>query len=85
METAAEVKKEPNDHKLVTVELDGNPKNVLKGKYLVKDFKIAVGALADYELDEVIDGIFKPLNDNDEIHIKGGEVFVSHVRQGGSS
>jgi len=32
-----------------------------------------------------VDGHFKPLNDTDRIHIRGGEVFVSHVRTGGSS
>lgn len=36
-------------------------------------------------LDQVVDGIFQPLEDNQRITIKGGEVFVSHVRQGGAA
>jgi hypothetical protein len=36
-------------------------------------------------LDEVVHGEFKPLDDNAHIDIKGGEIFVSHVRTGGSS
>jgi hypothetical protein len=36
-------------------------------------------------LDEVVRGEFKPLDDNAHIDIKGGEIFVSHVRTGGSS
>jgi hypothetical protein len=33
----------------------------------------------------VVCGEFVPLDDNAHIHIKGHEVFVSHVRSGGSS
>jgi hypothetical protein len=36
-------------------------------------------------LDEVVHGEFKPLDDNAHIHVKGGDIFVSHVRTGGSS
>jgi hypothetical protein len=36
-------------------------------------------------LDEVVHGEFKALDDNSHIDVKGGEIFVSHVRTGGSS
>jgi hypothetical protein len=32
-----------------------------------------------------VDGTFLPLDDNAVLHIKGGEIFISHVKQGGSS
>jgi hypothetical protein len=71
--------------KQVTVTVDTLPKTVRKGKWIVSDFKKEVGVSADRALDKVVGGEFKPLADNQEIEIEGGEVFVSHVRQGGSS
>ena len=69
----------------VPVTVDGVVKYVKKGKYLVSEFKVEVGVAADLELDQVVDGEFQALADDAELHIKGGEVFISHVRQGGSS
>jgi hypothetical protein len=40
--------------------------------------------LAD-ELEQSVDGKLTPLPDDGAVTIKGGEVFVSHVRSGGSS
>lgn len=69
----------------VTVIVDGVEQKVPKGTYLVSQFKALVGVDAARELDEVVHGQLKPLDDNAEIAIKGGEKFVSHVRTGGSS
>jgi hypothetical protein len=44
-----------------------------------------VGVAADRELDIVEHDSFKPLDDNAEITVHQHEVFVSHVRTGGSS
>lgn len=75
---------QPVSHQ-VEVSVDGTTKTVLKGKYVVSEFKTVVGVPADYELDQVVDGKFEPLADDATIHVKEGEVFVSHVRRGGSS
>ena len=69
----------------VTVTVDGKLQTVLEGTYVVAEFKKLVGVEASKELDEVVHGELKPLDDNQHIHIKGGEVFISHARQGGSS
>ena len=74
----------PENH-VVKVTVDGLAKEVARGKYLVSEFKAMVGVPADYELDQVVDGEFQPLTDDATLHIKGEEVFVSHVRRGGSS
>jgi hypothetical protein len=74
----------PEKH-LVTVTVDGQAKQVARGKHVVSEFKTIVGVPADYELDQVVDGEFRPLADDATLHIKGEEVFVSHVRRGGSS
>lgn len=73
------------DKHLVTVSVDGHDRQVPKGKYTVAEFKATVGVAANYELDQIVDGEFKPLPDDGTIHIKGHEAFVSHVRRGGSS
>lgn len=70
---------------LVTVSVDGVEKRVPKGTYVVSAFKELVGVDASRELDEVVHGEFKPLNDNASITIEHHEKFVSHVRTGSSS
>jgi len=69
----------------VTVKVDGHAKHVPPGTYVVSEFKVLVGVDPSRALDEVLDGRLKPLRDDQQITIKGGEVFVSHVRHGGSS
>lgn len=69
----------------VTVKVDGNDVKVHQGSYLVSEFKEKAGVAASQEIDQVIDGQFKPLDDAGRIVIKGGEVFVSHGRSGCSS
>jgi hypothetical protein len=69
----------------VPVTVDGVKHEVHRGDYVVSEFKKLVGVDAARELDEVVNGELKPLDDNARIVIKGGEIFVSHVRTGGSS
>lgn len=71
--------------KEVAVTVDGKTYHVPEGNYIVSQFKKLVGVDSSKELDEVVHGELKPLDDNQTIHIKGGEVFISHARQGGSS
>jgi hypothetical protein len=81
----AEVEQAARRDRDVEVKVDGKVKRVPRGTYLVSDFKRLVGVAADRELDIVHHDVFKPLNDNEEITIHQCEVFVSHVRTGGSS
>ena len=71
--------------KLVTVTVDTKPHTVRKGRYLVSDFKRLVGVDPTYQLDEVVNGQFVELKDTEKMSIKGGEIFVSHVRGGAAS
>ncbi len=75
----------PQPNREVVVIVDSHKKKVVAGSWIVAEFKKAVGVDASRALDEVIGGEFKPLEDNSRISIKGGEMFVSHVRQGSSS
>ncbi len=71
--------------KEVTVTVDGVEKRVPRGAYVVSAFKQLVGVDASRELDEIVHGEFKPLDDNATIEIERHEKFVSHVRTGSSS
>jgi hypothetical protein len=74
-----------HETKTVTIIVNSIPKVLPKGKYLVSDLKRLVGIPADYEMDQVKDGILTPLLDTDEIHIKDGDEFIGQVKTGGSS
>jgi hypothetical protein len=75
----------PSHSEQVTVAVDGKEIKVQAGTYTVSDFKRLVGVDASKELDEIIHGEFKPLDDNAKITIEKHEKFVSHVRTGSSS
>lgn len=73
------------DHKTVTVTVDGNTKNIERGNYDLTEFKSLVGVAVDKDLDELVDGKFEQVDESKKLHIKGGEIFVSHVKTGSSS
>jgi hypothetical protein len=82
----AEIKKaEAHRRREIEVKVDGHVKHVLAGTYLVSAFKELIGVAAARELDVVEHDTLKPLDDNAEITVHECEVFVSHVRTGGSS
>lgn len=69
----------------VTITIDGSPRNIQPGNYTLVDLKQLLQIDPCHDLDEVICGEFRPLEDSVKTHIKGGEVFVSHVPCGASS
>lgn len=71
--------------KLVTITVDNKELEIEKGKYIVADLKAKVGVPENYDLDQLIHGKFETLPDTAEVKINGKEIFVSHVRTGGSS
>lgn len=79
-----EIEKHHKDRE-IEVKVDGKIKRVAAGVYVVSAFKALVGVAADRELDVIKDGTLHPLDDNAKIEIHECEVFVSHVRSGGSS
>jgi len=72
-------------HHLVEVIVDRHPKKVEAGPYRVSLFKHEVGVSPEKEIDQIIRGVIKPLDDNATIVIAGGEVFISHERTGAAS
>jgi hypothetical protein len=69
----------------ITITIDSVPKHIRQGRYLVSELKSLLGVAPELELDEIVNGEFRPLADNAEINVKDGELFVSHVRRGGAS
>lgn len=69
----------------VTIKVDGEPVKIHRGDYPVAEFKKLIGVPPSQELEQVIDGQFKLLDNDDRIEIRGGEIFVSHGKGGGSS
>lgn len=79
-------KEHPEHHpKQVEVTVDRKKHKVAPGARIVAAFKAEVRVDPAKELEEIVDGKLVPLADDATITIKGGEVFVSHVRRGGSS
>ncbi|MGI8835652.1 MAG: hypothetical protein ACR2H4_03325 [Pyrinomonadaceae bacterium] len=69
----------------VKITINGASKAVRRGRHTVVEIKkLGEVPLAD-ELEQLVDGKLKPLPDDGAVTIKGGEVFMSHARSGGSS
>ncbi len=69
----------------VPVTIDNRTVEIQAREYVVSQLKAALGVDPSRELEQVVGGNLVALDDNSKIHIRGGEVFVSHVRGGGSS
>jgi hypothetical protein len=82
--SGAHEEKRPDNH-VVVVSVDGQKKNVAAGPYRVSVFKHAVSVPPEKELDQIIRGVIKPLDDNATIVVAGHEVFISHERTGAAS
>jgi hypothetical protein len=79
-----ESKEHDHGHK-VPVTIDNRPVEIQAREWVVSQLKTALGVDPSRELEQVVDGKLVPLDDNARIHIRGHEVFVSHVRGDGSS
>lgn len=86
MSEVQEAQPESKEHgRKVPVTIDNRTVEIQAREWVVAQLKIALGVDPSRELEQVVDGKLVPLDDNAKIHIHGHEVFVSHVRGGGSS
>lgn len=74
-----------NGQNFVKIIVNGDNYQIHRGHRTVTEIK-TVGnvALAD-KLEQVIDGVLVPLEDNGSMVIKGGEEFKSHIQSGGAA
>ncbi|KTE01916.1 multiubiquitin domain-containing protein [Sphingopyxis sp. H115] len=76
----------PNEPRLVTIKLNGDPVKIPGGDYTTETLKKKLEVPADWDLDIMAsDGTMRPLQPGEVIKVVKGLKFVSHVRQGGSS
>jgi hypothetical protein len=69
---------------VVTVTIDEKLFEIKKGEYSGSDLKKIGKVPLGYELEQIKDGIHT-VEDNDIVNISGGEVFISHPKDGQSS
>ncbi len=72
-------------HETVTIMVDNHEKTIKRGKHSVADIKSVGGVMLALDLEEILGGVLTPLNDDGAVTIKGGEVFISHPKDSGSS
>ncbi len=70
---------------LVTINVNKADYSISRGTHNVAQIKSLANVPPAYELEEIIDHKFTPLKDNETVLIKGGEIFIAHVRDGASS
>lgn len=70
---------------MVTITINGVDKQIHRGEAKVSEIKALGGIPLADDLEEVVNGKLVPLPDDGKVHIKGGEKFVSHVKDSGSS
>jgi hypothetical protein len=76
---------DPHPGPTVTVTINGVERSIHRGHQTVAAIKTVGGVPLADDLDQLIDGKLTPLPDDGAVTIKGCEVFVSHVKDGGSS
>ncbi|QEX23803.1 hypothetical protein FRZ61_37420 [Hypericibacter adhaerens] len=74
----------PPEHE-VPILVDGHPRKVRRGPWIVKDLKAAVGVDPAKVLAEITPQGLKDLADTATIEIHEGLRFMSHARSGGAS
>lgn len=82
---AAPASDQPEHGPDVTVTINGTPKQIHRGSYLVAKLKTVLDIGEDLALSQDVAGTLTPLADNARVTIHGGEVFFSSARTGGSS
>lgn len=71
--------------KSITIIVDGDPHQVRRGKWIVRELKAALGIDQAKVLAQITPHGLKDLDDNAEIELHDREQFMTHARSGGSS
>jgi len=75
----------PEKGPFVTITINNTSRDIHRGRATVAEIKALGGVPVADELEEVVQGKLTPLPDDGAVTIKGGEVFISHPRDSGSS
>lgn len=80
-----EKKEHPPEGPIVTITINSKPYPIHRGRNTVAEIKTAGAVPLTDELEQDIDHKLVPLPDDGAVTIKGGEAFISHVKDGRSS
>lgn len=69
----------------VTIHVNNKEVFLHPGRYPVATIKKLSGVPLAEDLDELVETKLKPLPDDGTVKIEGCEIFISHVKDGGSS
>jgi hypothetical protein len=75
----------PENGPNVEITIDGKPFKIHRGRQAVSVIKTLGGVPAAHQLDQDVNGVLTPIDQNGSVVIKGGEVFVSYPATGSSS
>jgi hypothetical protein len=75
----------PDHGPTVTITVNGHSYTLHRGRRTVVEIKQVAGVPLAYDLEQVIAGVLTPLPDDGSVVLKGGEAFVSHPKDAGSS
>ncbi len=81
----SEQKHEDHGKDFVDIQINGVTKQIHRGHQTVVAIKNLGGVPLAYDLEQQIDGKLVLLPDDGTVTIKGGEIFVGHAKDGGSS
>ncbi len=70
---------------IVDIMIDEKQLKIHRGHQTVVELKTLGGVPLAYDLDQIINGKFQPLLDDGAVALKGGEIFVSHPKDGSSA
>jgi len=75
------------DHRndVVKITVDDSEREIHRGRRTVAEIKTVGGVPLNYMLEQLIDGKLTPLDDSGSVVIKGGEIFIGHIKDGASS
>jgi len=78
---------EEHGHHCPTVTIHVNSRDVIlhPGHYAIPTLKMVSNVPLTDDLDELVECEFVPLPDDGHVTIRGCEIFVSHVKDGGSA
>lgn len=82
---ATNIVNEPEHGPTVTITVDTKPFTIHRGHQTVVEIKKIAGVPLAFELEQLIEGKLLPLADDGGVTLKGGEVFLSHPKDGGAS
>jgi len=70
---------------VVKITINDSEKEIHRGNQSVVEIKNIGQVQLNYMLEQLIDGKLTPLDDNGSVVIKGGEIFIGHIKDGASS